>query len=204
MTTNETYFFRDIHPFTILRSHIFPQLIEARREQKKLRIWCGACSTGQEPYSISMLLSDAFPELITWDAKITATDLSQDVLNKAKAGEFTQMEVNRGLPAPMLIKFFKKESNSWRIRDDVRARVTFQELNLAKPLPLLPKFDLIFLRNVLIYFDLETKRKILASIRRVMAQDAFLFLGAAETTLNLDGAFESVMIGKTVCYRLKQ
>lgn len=203
MTTNETYFFRDIHPFTILRSDILPQLIAAREETKKLRIWCAACSTGQEPFSVSMLWDDAFPKQGGWDVKITATDLSQDVLKKAKSGEFTQMEVNRGLPAPMLVKYFEKDHNIWRVRDRIRSRVSFQELNLAKPFPILPKFDLIFLRNVLIYFDLDMKRKILANVRRVMAPDAILFLGAAETTMNIDPAFGSIILGKTVCYKLK-
>lgn len=203
MTTNETYFFRDIYPFTALRSDVLPALIRVRGKQKSLRIWCGACSSGQEPYSISMLLEDAFPELKSWDVKITATDLNQDVLRKAEHGEFTQMEVNRGLPAPMLIKFFEKENNVWRVRESVRSRVSFQEMNLSKPFPPLPRFDLIFLRNVLIYFDLETRRKILAAVRRVMTPDAHLFLGAAETTLNVDDAFQSVVIGKSVCYKLK-
>lgn len=203
MTTNETYFFRDIHPFTILRSDILPQLIKAREETKKIRIWCGACSTGQEPFSISMLWDDAFPRQLGWDVKITATDLSQDVLKKAKSGEFTQMEVNRGLPASMLVKYFEKDHNIWRVRDRIRSRVSFQELNLAKPFPILPKFDLIFLRNVLIYFDLNMKRQILANIRRVMAPDGVLFLGAAETTMNIDPEFQSVILGKTVCYKLK-
>jgi chemotaxis protein methyltransferase CheR len=203
MTTNETYFFRDIHPFTILRSDIFPQLIKAREETRKLRVWCGACSTGQEPLSVSMLWDDAFPRQAAWEMKITATDLSQNVLKKAKSGEFTQMEVNRGLPAPMLIKYFEKDHNIWRVRDRIRSRISYQEMNLAKPFPILPKFDLILLRNVLIYFDLNMKKQILANIRRVMAPDAFLFLGAAETTMNIDPAFQSVIIGKTVCYKLK-
>jgi chemotaxis protein methyltransferase CheR len=203
MTTNETYFFRDVHPFDALRVKILPELIAARAATRTLRIWCGACSTGQEPYSIAMLLKDRFPYLATWNVSIVCSDLSRDVLAKARSGAYTQLEVNRGLPAAMLIRHFTRKGDMWHVHDDLRANLQFQELNLARPFPALPRFDLVMLRNVLIYFDVETKRGIFARIRRVMAPDAVLFLGAAETPLNIDEAFESVSIGKSVCYRLK-
>jgi chemotaxis protein methyltransferase CheR len=203
MTTNETYFFRDVHPFDALRSRVLPDLIAARQAARTLRIWCGACSTGQEPYSMSMLLKEHFPSLGAWNVSLLCTDLSRDVLAKAKSASYTQLEVNRGLPAAMLVKHFTKQGDFWQVRDDLRARLQFQELNLAKPFPTMPRFDLVMLRNVLIYFDVETKRAILGRIRRVMAPDAVLFLGAAETTLNIDEAFESATVGKTVCYRLR-
>ncbi len=192
-----------MHPFEALRTKVLPELIAARAAQRTLRIWCGACSTGQEPYSLAMLLKEHFPQLGSWQVSILCTDLSRDVLAKAKSGAYTQLEVNRGLPAAMLVKHFARQGEVWQIRDELRTRLQFQELNLARPFPNLPRFDLVMLRNVLIYFDVETKRGILARIRRVLAPDAFFFLGAAETTLNIDDAFESVPVGRTVCYRLK-
>ena len=204
MTTNETYFFRDVHPFEALRTTVLPDLVLARAKERALRIWCGACSTGQEPHSISMLFREHFPHVATWQVQILCTDLNRDVLTKAKAGAYTQLEVNRGLPASLLVKYFTKTGDLWQIRDDIRGRLQFQELNLAKSFPPLPRFDLVMLRNVLIYFDTETKKAILARIRRVLAPDGILFLGAAETTLNLDESFESVPVGRTFCYRLKR
>lgn len=203
MTTNETYFFRDVHPFDALRTKVLPELIAARAQERTLRIWCAACSTGQEPYSVAMLLQESFPALASWKVSILCTDLSRDVLAKAKAGVYSQLEVNRGLPALMLVKYFKRQGDVWKIQEDLKRRMEFREFNLARAFPPLPRFDLILLRNVLIYFDLETKRTILGRIRRVLAPDGFFFLGAAETTLNLDDAFVSVPVGKTVCYRLK-
>jgi chemotaxis protein methyltransferase CheR len=193
-----------VHPFEALRTKVLPDLIAARAAQRTLRIWCGACSTGQEPYSLSMLLREKFPELATWKVSILCTDLSGDVLARAKAGSYSQLEVNRGLPALMLVKYFTRQGDAWEIKEEVRRPLEFKELNLAKAFPVLPRFDLVMLRNVLIYFDVETKKAILGRIRRVMAPDAFFFLGAAETTLNLDDAFISVPVGKTVCYRLRE
>lgn len=203
MTTNETYFFRDVHPFEALRTKVVPELMTARGASRTLRVWCGACATGQEPYSLAMLLKENFPLLAGWAVSILCTDLCRDVLARAKTGAYTQLEVNRGLPASLLVKYFARQGELWQIRDDLRARLQFQELNLARPFPPLARFDLVMLRNVLIYFDLETKRAILGRIRRVLAPDGVLFLGAAETTLNVDDAYESVSVGKTVCYRLK-
>jgi chemotaxis protein methyltransferase CheR len=201
MTTNETTFFRDVHPFEALRQHILPELIAARAAQRRLSIWCAGCSTGQEPYTIAMLLRDHFPALAGWTVRILATDLSQEVLARARAGRFTQLEVNRGLPASYLVRHFRKEGMEWQIADPLRQMVEFRELNLIEAWPGVPAADLVFMRNVLIYFDVSTKRAILGRTRRVLGPDGYLFLGAAETTLNLDDAYQRVVIGKAVCYR---
>ncbi|MBI5387503.1 MAG: protein-glutamate O-methyltransferase CheR [Verrucomicrobia bacterium] len=204
MTTNETLFFRDLHPFETLKKTIVPELLQRRAPARTLRIWCGACSTGQEPYSIALLLRDNFPQLFGWRLQLLATDLCRDVLERARTGRYNQLEMNRGLPASMLVKHFAKVSaDQWQLREEVRSMVEFQEMNLARAFPPMPSFDLVFLRNVMIYFDTETKRAILARIRRVLAPDGYLFLGCAETTLNLDDSYETVTLGKTMCYRQK-
>lgn len=205
MTTNETSFFRDLHPFETLKKVLLPEMLHRRAAERTLRIWCGAASSGQEPYSLALLLREFFPQLITWRVQLLATDLSQDILEKARQGIYSQFEMNRGLPATMLVKYFLKVgADQWRLRDEVRAMIEFQELNLAKPFPYLPLFDFVLLRNVLIYFDAETKRSILGKVRRAMAPDGYFFLGGAETTLNLDDKFESVTHGKTVVYRKRE
>lgn len=205
MTTNETSFFRDLHPFEILKKNIVPEFLGKRSNERTLRIWSAACSTGQEPYTIALLLRETFPQLAGWQVRILATDLSTDVLNKARTGTYSQMEMNRGLPAMLLVKYFKKVgADHWQVRDDLRGLIEFKEFNLALPYPPLPSFDVILLRNVLIYFDIETKRSILAKMRKVLAPDGYLFLGGSETTLNIDENFESVCLGKSVCYRKRQ
>jgi chemotaxis protein methyltransferase CheR len=201
MTTNETIFFRDIEPFEVLRKEVLPQMIEARRASRRLHIWCGASSTGQEPYSIAMTLLD-MPELATWTVDILATDISTDVLARAKGGLYSQLEVNRGLPAAQLVKHFEKKGLEWQISEKVRKMVRFDYLNLMKPLPPMSPPDIVFLRNVLIYFDTTDKSAILTRIRGAMRQDGFLFLGAAETTRNLDDRFERLPFSKTGCYRI--
>ncbi len=203
MTTNETYFFRDVHPFEALRTRVFPELLQSCEREAALRIWCGACSTGQEPFSISMLLKEHFPRTDAWRVSILGTDLNREVLGRAREGAFSQLEVNRGLPAALLVKYFSQENGRWRLREDVRARVEFRELNLTRPFPALPKFDLVLLRNVLIYFEPALRREILARVRAVLRPHGYLFLGCAETPSNLDDAFESVNFGKTFGYRLR-
>lgn len=202
MTTNETSFFRDRHPFDALRDEIIPSLLSARQEQKQLHIWCGASSTGQEPYTIAMVLADNFPALSGWDVKISATDLSAEVLAKARAGLFSQLEVNRGLPATLLAKHFEQEGISWRIRSHIRDLVDFKQMNLATDW-VMPPADVVFMRNVLIYFDVETKQKILAGVRRTLRPDGFLFLGSAETTLGLSDEFDRETFEKAAYYRPK-
>lgn len=201
LTTNETLFFRDHHPFDALRQVILPELAAARAKYRKLRIWSAACSTGQEPYSIAMLLADKFPDLANWDLRIVATDLSDTVLATARAGMFSKFEINRGLPAPMLVKFFQQSGNHFVIRDDLRRQIEFRKLNLAEDWPILPQFDLIFLRNVMIYFDLKTKREILARMRRLLAPDGYLALGSSETPLTITPDLKSIPVGRTVFYR---
>ncbi len=177
--------------------------MEKRAATRALNIWFGACSSGQEPYSIAMLLREHFPGLGTWDVRLLATDLSTEVLDKAKEGRYSKIEVNRGLPITLLIKYFENEGLEWRIRQVIRQRVEFRPMNLIESWPHLPAMDIVFLRNVLIYFDVPTKRKILGQIRQVLKPDGYLFLGTAETTMNLDEAYERVVIEKAVCYRLR-
>jgi chemotaxis protein methyltransferase CheR len=204
MTTNETSFFRDIHPFEALRKSILPELMARRAAQRQVNFWCGAASTGQEPYSVLMLIAEHFPELLKWDIKFIATDLCSEVLARSRAGCFSQLEINRGLPASLLVKYFVREGASWKIRDDLRRRVEFREMNLVKDWPSLPPLDIVFLRNVLIYFDVETKKTILAKARRLLRPGSYLLLGGAETTFNIDEAFEREVIDKTTWHRVKQ
>jgi chemotaxis protein methyltransferase CheR len=203
MTTHETSFFRDLHPFEALRKTILPELMARRAGEQKLNLWCGAASTGQEPYSILMMLQEHFPTLLTWDLRFTATDVCAEVVARAKTGSYSQLEVNRGLPVTQLVRNFIPKGDTWEIRDDLRRRIDFREMNLVKDWLPLPPLDLIFLRNVLIYFSIETKKVILAKIRRLLRPGGYLLLGSAETTFNLDDNFERVSIDKTSFYRLK-
>ena len=202
MTTNETSFFRDLHPFEALTDHLLSDLIKRRDKSNALSFWCGASSSGQEPYTIAMVLREHFPQLATWDVKFLATDISMQMLDKCREGKYSQLEVNRGLPAQLLIKYFDKKGMGWRIKEELRNMIEFRELNLAGTWPLLPKMDIIFLRNVLIYFDVEMKKDILRKIREVLHPDGYLFLGGAETTLNLDDCFKRVPVQGTSCYQL--
>lgn len=203
MTTNETSFYRDAHPFEALRTTIVPELLVSRAAKKSINIWSAASSTGQEAYSIAMLLKEQFAALATWNVRILGTDLSDDVLEKARAGRFSQVEINRGLPALLLAKYFKREGMQWELAPQIRAMASFMKLNLIERWPPLPTMDVVFLRNVLIYFSPDTKRMILEKVRSVMSPGAVLFLGAAETTMGLDSAFERVQTGNSVYYRLK-
>ena len=203
MTTNETSFFRDITPFEALKKSIFPELIARRSMDKRLNIWCAASSTGQEPYTIAMLLAENFPQIKNWDLTFIASDLSRDVLNRARAGRFSQLEVNRGLPAMMLVKYFKKQGIEWEISPDLRAMIDFREVNLLEEWPSMPPLDLVFIRNVLIYFNPKTKREILERIRLRIHPDGFLFLGVAETTMNVDERFIRGQHERSGCYQIK-
>jgi chemotaxis protein methyltransferase CheR len=204
MTTNETFFFRDVEPFEVMKKHIVPELMAARVGTRKLNLWCGASSTGQEPYSVAMMLWETFPQLATWEIGYLATDISLDVVEKARAGRYSQIEVNRGLPVTYLLKYFQKQGLEWEIKESIRRMVTFQEMNLIKPWPAMPSQDIVMLRNVLIYFDVETKRNILRKVRELLRPDGYLFLGGAETTLNLDEQFERVPFDRAGCYRLRK
>ncbi|MBU0553259.1 protein-glutamate O-methyltransferase CheR [Myxococcota bacterium] len=200
MTTNETSFFRDVHPFESLRTTLFPEIIQ---QKGRVDLWCAACSTGQEPYSIAMVASESFPQLLSQKKlKILATDLSTEVLEKARSGRYSQLEVNRGLPAQLLVKYFKRQGRDWHISDRLKDAIEFQQTNLLT-VRVAQKMDIIFLRNVLIYFKEDNKRRVLTNIRQALRPGGYLFLGGAETILGLDAAFETVRIGRTLCYRLK-
>ncbi len=203
MTTNETSFFRDIHPFEALKKTLLPELIVRNAAKREINFWCAAASTGQESYSVIMLIAENFPELLNWKFNFIATDLCLEVLARAKAGRFSQLEVNRGLPATLLVKYFTRQGNDWEFRKDLRQRVDFREMNLVKDWLSLPPLDIVFMRNVLIYFDLETKKAILAKTRRLLRPGGCLLMGGAETTFNIDDAFERLAIEKTTCYCVK-
>ena len=203
MTTNETSFFRDFYPFETLRKFVLPDLLAKRGPARELAIWCAACSAGQEPYSLAMILREHFPQLANWRVRIMATDLSTEVLARAREGRYSQLEVNRGLPAPLLVKYFQKQGCDWLLRDDIRRMVDYQIVNLAGPWPLLPPLDIALIRNVLIYFSVETKKEILAKVRRVLKSDGYLFLGASETTFNIDDSFERLQLERATCYQVR-
>lgn len=189
MTTNETTFFRDIDPFEVLKTDILPKLIAARRATRRLNIWYAASSTGQEPYSMSILIREHFPELADWTIDQTATDLSRKALERAQAGKYSQLEVNRGMPAHLLLKYFEKKGLDWQLKDSIRSMVRYREMNLNGMWSVPGPFDLVFIRNVMIYFDVEAKKTILGKIRNLLRADGYLFLGAAETTMGLDERF---------------
>lgn len=190
MTTNETFFFRDKVPFDHFRDSIMPEIMKARASRKSIRIWCAAGSTGQEPYSLAMCLKEMGAALSGWRVEIIATDLSQEVLEKSKAGIYSQFEVQRGLPIQLLVKYFKQNGEFWQIGADVRAMVQHRQLNLLHDFSQLGTFDVIFCRNVLIYFDQDTKINIFGRLARAMEQDGFLVLGAAETVVGLTDVFK--------------
>ena len=201
MAITETSFFRDVHPFETMRTEVFPRLIARRRTERKLAIWCAASSTGQEPYSVAMLLKEYFPELEAWDVTLVATDLSQEMLERSRAGRFSQIEANRGLSVAMREKWFQRHVKDWQIDDRLRRFVQFRQLNLSRPWPITTTWDLILLRNVMIYFDVELKKQILARVNRSLHPEGYLLLGGAETTLNLDDSFQRVEGWSSSFYR---
>jgi chemotaxis protein methyltransferase CheR len=190
MTTNETFFFRDKVPFDHLKATVLPELLQARAGRRSLRIWCAASSTGQEPYSIAMCLKELGSMLAGWRVEIVATDLSQGVLEKSRAGLFSQFEVQRGLPIQLLVKHFTQVGELWQLNADIRAMVQFKQLNLLQDFSHLGGFDVIFCRNVLIYFDQDTKTNVFGRLARLIESDGFLMLGAAETVVGLTDAFK--------------
>ena len=192
MTTNESLFFRDAKPFEQFRQNILPMLMETRANTRRLRIWSAACSTGQEPYSLAMTLHEEAVKLQGWRVEILATDLSDEVLEKARVGMYSQFEVQRGLPVQYLMKYFEQVDEMWQINSAIRAMVKYQPFNLLTDLSRLGAFDVIFCRNVLIYFDNETKTKVLEGMSRMMAADGVLYLGGAETVLGISDKFSPV------------
>jgi chemotaxis protein methyltransferase CheR len=192
MMTNESFFFRDKLPFEHFRETIIPSLIAARASQRRIRIWCAAASTGQEPYSLAMCLKEMARQLAGWRVDILATDISNEVLEKAKAGVYSQFEVQRGLPIQMLIKYFTQVGETWQIAPEIRAMVQFRPFNLLNDFGGLGMFDVVFCRNVLIYFDQPTKVGVLDRIARTAERDGYLVLGAAETVVGLTDSFKPV------------
>ena len=190
MTTNETFFFRDKVPFEHFRDTIMPEMLKARASRKSIRIWCAAGSTGQEPYSLAMSLKEMGAALAGWRVEIIATDLSTEVLEKSKSGVYSQFEVQRGLPIQLLVKYFKQNGELWQISPELRAMVQHRQLNLLHDFSQLGTFDVIFCRNVLIYFDQDTKINIFGRLAKAMEGDGFLVLGAAETVVGLTDVFK--------------
>lgn len=200
MTTNETSFFRDKVPFDDLKQTLIPSLIKARSDSKRLRIWCAAASTGQEPFSLLMLLEESFPELKTWTIDFVASDIAQSMIDRCREGIFSQFEVQRGLPIQLLVKYFKQVPQGWQVSERLRKRVSWQRLNLLDPFDNLGPLDIVLCRNVLIYLDIPTKRQVFERIARITRTDGFLLLGAAETTLGICDRFERYRVCTSAVY----
>lgn len=201
LTTNETSFFRDGEPFAAITNMVLPELIANRGATRQIRLWSAACSSGQEAYTLAMQMEDNLPG--GWSYEIIGTDISTEVLAKAEAGKFSQLEVNRGLPATALVRHFERVGAHWQVSQKLRRNVSFKKLNLAAAFPPMPQFDVIFIRNVLIYFDVATKRAVLSRVRALLKPDGWLFLGSAETTIGIDEQFDRVVTGRTSAYRLR-
>lgn len=203
MLNSETSFFRDLYPFEALRDTILPELVARRAASRTLNIWCAAVASGQEAYSLAMLVTECFPHLREWNLRILATDVSEGMLERARAGRYRQLEVNRGLPAAYLVKYFERRDNEWIIGERPRRMVQFSQLNLAGPWPPLPPMDVILMRNVLLYFSSETRRTIYRNVGALLRPDGYLFLGGGETALALDKSFEALRVGKAACYQIR-
>lgn len=201
MTINETSFFRDLKPFEMLRETILPGLIERRRGQRQLRIWSAASSTGQEAYSLAMLIVEHFPELFGWDVKIIGTDISQYVLDYARRGRYRRLEVNRGLPARMLLRYMVRDGEEWEVSERIRSMCEFRYANLCEALPKLPVFDLVMLRNVLLYFPPQDRSYLFKDVYRLIAPDGCLVLGNAEQAEDSSDQFEVEFASNSYCYR---
>jgi chemotaxis protein methyltransferase CheR len=192
MTTNESFFFRDIKPFDLFRDQVLPQLLKNRADRKSFRVWCAAASSGQEPYSLGITLMEQAHQLAGWRTEIVGTDISREILEKAKSGLYSQFEVQRGLPIQLLLKYFEKKDDMWQASSALRTMVQYKELNLLGDMQGMGRFDVVFCRNVLIYFDQETKGKVLEQISRLMPDDGVLFLGGAETVLGISDKFKPI------------
>ncbi len=196
MTTNETSFFRDKKPFDQLIARCIPDVMEKNKMTKQLKIWCAACSSGQEPYTLAVILKDHFPELNNWNVNILATDISSSILNKANSGAYTQFEVQRGMPIQMLVKYFHQKADHWEINKDLKDLITFKKFNLMDSFAGIGgPFDIIFIRNVLIYFDGGTKAQIFQKLSQVIDPSGYMFLGGTETTLGFCDKFKRCQEG---------
>jgi chemotaxis protein methyltransferase CheR len=207
MTINETSFFRDTRPFELLRTDLLPKLIEARRSSRALRFWSAACSTGQEAYSLGMLMLEHFPALAGWSIRIEGTDICAEVVEKARAGCYHRIEMNRGLPARFVVRYFDHQGEDWVVKQEVRKMCTFRQANLCGPsFPFQrasDRFDVIFLRNVMLYFSQETRRALLSNIHRLLAPDGILFLGSSEQPAD-PSIWTPVLAGGTCHYTPRQ
>jgi chemotaxis protein methyltransferase CheR len=201
LTTNETTFFRDYNPWESLRTLVMPELLARKERTRTLAIWSAGCSSGQEPYSIAMSIREHFPELLTWQLSILGTDISGTVLDRARAGRYGQLEVNRGLPAHLLVRHFTRAGMEWEIEEPIRRMVRFERHNLNDAWPSMPPFDLVLMRNVMIYFETEAKRRVLAKMHGQLAPHGYLLLGASETTYSLSDEFIREPDGRTAWYR---
>ncbi len=204
MITTETSFFRDVHPFETLRRVVLPALLTERAAERSLALWDAACSSGQETYSIAMVLADQVPLAAGWKVRLLASDLLEPMVARAREGRYGQLEINRGLPAAMLVKYFERSGANWQVAESLRRMVELRVTNLTQAWPAMPPMDVVFMRNVLIYFDIESRRAVLGKLRRVLRSDGYLFLGSAETTAGVDDGFERVQVGKATCHRLRQ
>ena len=201
MTINETSFFRDLAPFGVLRDSVLPRLIEQLRTQRQMRIWSAACSTGQEAYSLAILLRERFPELARWDVKIVGTDISRWVVDYARTARYRRLEVNRGLPARLLMKYFTRDGEQWEVKDEVRALCEFRQANLCELLPGPTQFDLILLRNVLLYFPQRDRGGVLLNVHRRLSPHGYLFLGNAEQAEDSTELFKAEIQQDAYYYR---
>jgi chemotaxis protein methyltransferase CheR len=201
MTINETSFFRDGRPFDLLRTEMMPQLIEARQACRTLRFWSAACSTGQEAYSLAMMVRENFPLLAQWNIRIEGTDIATEVVERAQRATYHRIEMNRGLPARFVVRYFDHVGEDWIVKPEIRQMCHFRKANLCVlPLPFQEKFDVIFLRNVMLYFSQETRRTLLAAIHRLLAPDGVLFLGSTEQPTDVS-IWKSVLAGGTCHFR---
>ena len=201
LTTNETSWFRDREPFNALTTVVLPELIKARSAARRLRLWSAASSSGQEAYSLAITLQENLPP--GWSYEILGSDISTEMVKRAETAQFSQVEVNRGLPASQLVQYFERSGAHWQITPSLRRNVSFKLMNLTAPLAPMAPFDVIFLRNVLIYFDVATKKTVLRNVARLLRPDGWLFLGAAETTIGIDDNYERVAAGRTSAYRVR-
>jgi chemotaxis protein methyltransferase CheR len=201
LTTNETSFFRDKHPFETLKTAIIPELLKSTQAGKQIQIWSAASSSGQEPYSLAMLIADSFAWANDWQIKITASDISEEMLEKCRAGLYTQFEILRGLPPQYIPQFFQRAESKWQVKSDIRERIDFRYLNLCGDWGNLPKMDIVFIRNVLIYFDSDTKKTILEKMLQVIKPGGYLFLGSGEIPVGLEDRFQPTDFSTSACFK---
>jgi chemotaxis protein methyltransferase CheR len=201
MATNETSFFRDMRPFAALRTDVLPDLVERHRADRSLDIWSAGCSSGQEPYTIAMTILEHFPELASWNLRMLATDLSHELIARARTGSYSQIEVNRGLPSALLVKYFDRNGARWTVKPELQRRIHFEQLNLIDAWPPMRRLDVVFLRNVLVSFDVDTKARVLDRVHQSLAPDGYLFLGDAESTLDIHDGFQRLPYERAGCYR---